>query len=403
MMDDAESSQTPLLDGREDWYELETPEEDAADREEPIDEYELNSAPNDFNVSTLVDFVDAGTVIIPGFQRNYVWDMRRASRLIESLILGIPVPQLFWYEKRRNEFLVIDGQQRLMSIYYFTKGRFPVLEKRPELRRIFDENGGRIPKHIFEDDNYFKKFNLTLPSGLPSHPNKFNGLNYSTLGDFETQFKLRTVRNVIIKQIAPKDNDSVIYNIFYRLNWGGVNVTPQEIRISLYHSAFFEMLFKVNIEKNWRNFIGPSEPDLHVKDIEFLLRAFAMAISGPDYRSSMNKFLNDFSKKAQQFQETYIAFLKAVFLEFLRSCKGLPENTFKINNKFSVALFEAVFFAMCRESIEKNEVIEKTINSLEINNLKADSKFSSATKASANTKNVEIRLARARELVSVSV
>jgi hypothetical protein len=58
---------------------------------------------------------------------------------------------------------------------------------------------------------------------------------------------------------------------------------------------------------------------------------------------------------------------------------------------------------MCRESIEKNEVIEKTINSLEINNLKADSKFSSATKASANTKNVEIRLARARELVSVSV
>ena len=90
-----------------------------------IDEYDITAAPNDFNVITIFNFLESGAVRIPGFQRNYVWDLGRASKLIESLILGLPVPQVFLYEIERNRFLVIDGQQRLMSIYYFIKQRFP--------------------------------------------------------------------------------------------------------------------------------------------------------------------------------------------------------------------------------------------------------------------------------------
>src|SRR5579862_5268661 len=97
-----------------------------------IDEYDVTSAPNDFNVLTLFSFIESGAVRIPGFQRNYVWDKVRASKLIESLILGIPVPQLFLYEQARNRFQVIDGQQRLMSIYYYLKRRFPLIDKRGE-------------------------------------------------------------------------------------------------------------------------------------------------------------------------------------------------------------------------------------------------------------------------------
>src|ERR1700730_2805766 len=80
-----------------------------------IDEYDITAAPNDFNVLTIFSFLESGSVRIPGFQRNYVWDLGRASKLIESLILGLPVPQVFLYEVERNRFLVIDGQQRLMS------------------------------------------------------------------------------------------------------------------------------------------------------------------------------------------------------------------------------------------------------------------------------------------------
>src|SRR3989304_8518367 len=114
-----------------------------------IEEYEITAAPNDFNVLTIFNFLESGAVRIPGFQRNYVWDLGRASKLIESLILGLPVPQVFLYEIERNKFLVIDGQQRLMSIYYFIKQRFPKKEKRTDLRAIFDEQG-KIPGHVVQ-------------------------------------------------------------------------------------------------------------------------------------------------------------------------------------------------------------------------------------------------------------
>jgi len=90
-----------------------------------VEEYDITATPNDFNVITLYNFIESGAIRIPGFQRNFVWDIGRASKLIESLILGLPVPQIFLYEQSRNLFLVIDGQQRLMSIYYFIKQRFP--------------------------------------------------------------------------------------------------------------------------------------------------------------------------------------------------------------------------------------------------------------------------------------
>ena len=103
-----------------------------------------------------------------------------ASKLIESLILGIPVPQLFLYEQARNKFLVIDGQQRLMSIYYFIKKRFPKRERRVELRALFDKEG-TIPDKILFDDTYFDDFKLKLTENLPNRKNKFYGLNYATL------------------------------------------------------------------------------------------------------------------------------------------------------------------------------------------------------------------------------
>jgi uncharacterized protein with ParB-like and HNH nuclease domain len=110
----------------------------SVDEDAQIEEYDLTSSPNDFNVKTIYDFIDSGAVKIPGFQRNYVWDIKRASKLIESLIIGLPVPQVFLYEEGRNSFLVIDGQQRLMTIYYFVRQRFPRREKRAEIRRIFN-------------------------------------------------------------------------------------------------------------------------------------------------------------------------------------------------------------------------------------------------------------------------
>src|SRR5260221_1669342 len=91
---------------KQEWYE-DRSEQEAQD-DYPIDQYDLTATPNDFNILTIFSFIQSGAVKIPGFQRNFVWDQRRASKLVESLIIGLPVPQVFLYEESRNKFLVID-------------------------------------------------------------------------------------------------------------------------------------------------------------------------------------------------------------------------------------------------------------------------------------------------------
>ncbi len=163
----------------EQWYEEGMESED---NDYQIGEYDITTSPNDFNVNTIFNFIGSGVVKIPGFQRNYVWDLGRASKLIESIIIGLPVPQIFLYEESRNHFLVIDGQQRLMTIYYFMKQRFPTMGKRSALRTVFAEHG-HIPDSFLTDDEYFENFCLKLPQQLPNQPNKFNRMSYSTLPD----------------------------------------------------------------------------------------------------------------------------------------------------------------------------------------------------------------------------
>lgn len=369
-----------------------------------VEEYELTSSPNDFNILTIFSFIESGAVKMPGFQRNYVWDIGRASKLIESVIIGLPVPQIFLYEEARNSFLVIDGQQRLMSLYYFMKQRFPRKEKRTELRRIFDEQGG-IPDAILQDDGYFDKFNLRLQEVAAGKANKFADRNYSTLEDFKTQFELRTIRNVVVKQSVPKDDDSSIYEMFNRLNTGGINLTPQEIRTSLYHSAFYSMLARINMTSGWRRLLDGSEPDLHMRDIEILLRGFAMLLEGEKYGSSMAKFLNRFSKTAKSYTTETVARLEALFRSFLDGTADVPPRAFySQSGKFSVTTYEAVFAALVQTAFAIGAMTAPALTPEAIATLRSDAEFAKYSQSQSNRKaNVAGRLGRARELLSNDV
>ncbi len=373
----------------------------AGDEEEfQIDEYDLTATPNDFNVLTINTFIESGAVKIPGFQRNYVWDIKRASKLVESLILGLPVPQIFLYEESRNRFQVIDGQQRLLSIYYFIKQRFPRQEKRAELRQIFDQQGN-IPDEILHDDRYFSAFNLSLAE--TDRPNKFKGLNYSTLGDYKTQFDLRPLRNVIVKQNAPKDDDSAVFEIFNRLNSGGINLRPQEVRASLYHSAFYDMLSRINTHQEWRRILRLRNPDLHAKDIEVLLRGFAMLIDGTNYAPSMTNFLNNFSKKSKKYGPADNQYYEQLFLSFLKATAALPNDAFvsERTNRFNVALFEAVFTAGLEDSLQTRDLATEPFDPEQIRALNNDPEFQQASlRGTTQTSNVRKRLARARALIT---
>ena len=363
-------------------------------------EYDITSSPNDFNIKTIFDFIESGVVKIPGFQRNYVWDINRASKLIESLVIGLPIPQIFLFEEDRNSFLVIDGQQRLMTIYYFMKQRFPRKDKRIELRSIFDEQG-KIPDEILHSNDYFSEFNLRLPEKLPEMPNRLNKLNYSTLDSFRTSFDLRTIRNVIIKQNFPKNDDSAVYEIFNRLNSGGVNLKAQEIRSSIYHSKFYEMLYKVNMDPQWRSLINRTNPDLHLKDIEIILRGFAMLIDGEKYKPSMTKFLNKFSFRAKRFGASEINYLENIFKSFIQEAQKFGKTAFlSSRNRINISAYEAIFKVLTEGAFQSKSLTIKSANPHNLENLYTDPAFIEATQTgTARASNVKTRIDRARAIL----
>ena len=320
------------------WYDNDV-EDINREEDNSIKEYDITSTPNDYNIVTLFNLIDNGIIKMPPFQRNYVWDKKRASKFIESLILGLPIPQVFLYERGKDNFFVIDGQQRIMSIYFFMKEKFPTKEGKNVLRDYMT-GSEMLDQSILSDDRYFENFSLVLPSPIAEEPNKLNKLKYETLGEYKRTFEfLRTIRTIVIKQNAPDDEDSSMYEIFNRLNTGGQNLTPQEIRMSLFYSAFYDMIMRINKDQRWRNLMGQKDVDLHFKDIEVLIRGFAMLFGHEQYVASMSRFLNKFSKESDCFDEEKIDYCKKLFESFLQSCSQLSTQSFlNANKKFNISL-----------------------------------------------------------------
>lgn len=372
------------------WYENDVEEDD----DYSFREYEVTSSPNDFNAKTIIDFIESGLFKIPGFQRNYVWDIKRASKLIESVIIGLPIPQVYLYEEGKNDYLVIDGQQRLLTIYFFSKGRFPKKAKRFELRQIFDEYG-KFPEEYLQDNSYFEDFKLKLGD------NKLHGLTYPTLGEFKNNFDFRTIRNVMIKQNSPTDDDSAMFEIFNRLNSGGVVLTPQEIRTSLYHSKFYNQIYKLNLDSNWRILLNKQEPDLHMKDVEIVLRGFALLLEGSDYSPSMTKFLNRFSKKSKSYKEDSLVYFKQLFENFCALLAPLGPTVFQTKaGKFSITVFESIFVAVCSDAVAGKNFNFKTPTAAQVDRLKKSKDFTDATQSdTTGKKNIETRIRLAKEAI----
>ncbi len=382
--------------------EEEIPIEDKVDEEEELEtplEYNITSSPNDFNVKTLFDLIESDIIKIPSFQRNFVWDIKRASKLIESIIMGLPIPQLFFYEEEKNKFSVIDGQQRLMTLYYFIKGRFPKKEKRYELRKIFDSQG-KIPASILSDNTYFQNFVLKLKELVPDKSNRLNDFGYDNLRTDDKQtFNLRTIRSIIIRQHEPKGDKSSMYEIFYRLNTGGMNLKPQEIRTSLYHSKFYSRLSKMNLDVRWRKLINRERPDLHMNDIEIILRGFAILIDGDNYKPSMVRFLNKFSQEAKSYKKEKIDYLENLFYALLDKINGTKIYISDMS-KFNVSMFESVFRAFCKSSYDKGNFELAEIDLSKIETLRTDNSFREASlQQTTNRSNVENRIKRTKEIL----
>jgi len=356
------------------------------DEDVEIGEFDIVSSPNDWNFTTIVNFIESGAMKIPAFQRNYVWDRKRASKLIESLLIGLPVPQVFLYEEGRNDFLVIDGQQRLLTLYFFSKGRFPKSKTRGELRPSL--GSGHLSEHLLEDNDLFEPFKLALPKKLNGDANKFHGLTYKGLRDDKTTLDLRTIRNIVVKQTSPAGN-AAVFEIFSRLNTGGMNLSPQEIRGSLFHSKLFTQILELNLNPAWRRLVGQPSPDARMRDTEFLFRGLALAHGLDDFKGSMASFVNTFCQRATKFMDSQAADLVQELLAFIDGFEDSPSDLFLrgAGNKFSGVLFESFFAAWVREGSPE---LDPTLLAGQVIEVKNGADFSN-TLQEGSTKPINIR------------
>ncbi|MFZ2038297.1 MAG: DUF262 domain-containing protein [Dehalococcoidales bacterium] len=245
--------------------EIEVIKSETEDAEEDVSRYKIASYPADYTLQGLYDKWQAGEIYVPPFQRRFVWTLNQASSLIESFLLGLPVPPLFLYrEADSQKLLVVDGQQRLRSVFGYFDGEFPDTHQRFSLRKV---------------------------------KASWDGLSFNELNTAD-KIRLRdaVLRTIIIEQLDPKDNTSM-YHIFKRLNTGGTTLNAQEIRNALYHGNFSELLAELNGLADWRSLLGSEEVDKRYRDIELVLRVLALAEKSDSYHKPMTDFLTDFMKE----------------------------------------------------------------------------------------------------------
>jgi uncharacterized protein with ParB-like and HNH nuclease domain len=234
----------------------------------------LVTHPYDFIIRSLKDQVDDGSLVLADkFQRRRVWDDAKSSRLIESLLLNVPIPVCYFAEIDDGSYSVIDGQQRLTAIYRYI-------------------------------NNEFSLRSLRVRSDL-------NSKRFHQLGVAEQRLiKSRSIRCIVIL----KDSDPDIrFDVFDRLNSNSVRLKPQELRNSLYRGRLNDLIRELSENEVFKKVRGVKDVDKRMQDCEMVLRFFAFNFESEQYRGYLSKFLDEYLKKGQRFDEEKLRQHRSIF------------------------------------------------------------------------------------------
>jgi hypothetical protein len=341
-------------------WDVEETEEAPEQEQEPKLEYEIMNYPADITLAGYVDLWDRKELTVPPFQRMYVWDRIKASKLVESFLLGLPVPGTFLYKERiKAGYLIIDGQQRITSLIRFIKGTF--------------------------DETVFRLKNV--------HP-RYEGKAFADLTEDE-QFKLKgaTLRATIIQQIDPLD-DTSIYQVFERLNTGGVNLNPMEVRQCVSYGPFVDALKKMNEVESWRKIIGQPKIDKRLRDVELVLRCLALSERGDKYEKPMKGFLNKYMESRRGDDQDYGSLLTNFKSSTDYILDHLGEKPFHLRGRLNYGALDSIMAAVLAD-IAPQDLAER------FSDLRQDSDYDDAiTYNTSDDAVVETRLAKAVEYLS---
>lgn len=311
----------------------------------------------DITLKQLYDMVLEGMVdIAPEYQRHFVWDEARQSALIESLLLGIPIPSLFMATNRDASWEVIDGLQRLTTILNF-------IGDAEELNKL------KI--------NY-KKLKLSGLEKLDS----MNGLLYEDLPK-SMQFMLQT-RPLRITVLNDRSDFNVRYDLFERLNTGGVTLHEQEIRNCVYIGEFNDFIKELAGNQDFRSVVKMTENAERLGSYEELvLRFFAYHEDSSSFVHSVKGFLNHYMEKKtnnfkdkKQLNELFLTTFKAIN-------ESLPDGIVRgaRKNITPIVLYEAIAVG-CAKAIKSGEKYDLSQLALLLN----DDELKKCTTGATNSK-----------------
>jgi len=275
----------------------------------------------------------------PAFQRRDAWNDIKKSRFIESLMFGLPVPQIVLAEDKtlRGKYIVVDGKQRLLTLFSF-----------------------------FSDD-IKEQFSLT---GL--NLKSINGLNVNDLqkdhSELYNNLLNQSIRSIIIKNWS---TENLLYTIFFRLNSGSLPLSPQELRKALKPGEFLKRIDSYCTDSKAISFLfDDNTPDPRMRDMDLLLRfivmtAFIDKYKG-NYKTAVDQVCDYFNRDWPKHEPEYNKILESFenSIELAREIFGDEEvfrrkSNLKIEKRINRALFDVItyYFSL----IDKISLLSKKI------------------------------------------
>ncbi len=266
------------------------------------------------SVRTIIDMIEQNLIYLkPEFQREFIWDIRRSSKLIDSILEGLPIPNILLVKYKKDEkFIVVDGQQRLKTIYFFIKNEF-------------------------NDNGTIKPFSL---KGIENK--KWSDKSFRELDEIMQRKIYNTIINSTILDNV-ENSPGVIFEIFNRLNTGGVPLQAQEVRNCIYSGKVNEQLKELNLYPSWRKLLKADKPNKRLQDIELILRFYSLFENKYEsYKAPMRDWLNASMQNSliKGLSEHFIAQFKIITDLAL---KQIGETAFKgKSHNLNRSIFDAI-------------------------------------------------------------
>lgn len=339
--------------------------EDDEDQERPalniaLKDRKLITQPFDFIVGSLEKQINDGDLILQDdYQRRQIWDEKKASRLIESLLLNVPIPVCYFAEMHDGSYSVIDGQQRLTSVWRFLTNQLALngLRVRPELNK----------KRFVELDKADQRLIST-----------------------------RTIRCIVIQK---ESHPEIRFDVFERLNSASVKLTPQELRNSNYRGKLNKLIVELCRDETFKRIRRADDIDSRMNDAEMILRFFAFYHKGSLYKGIFAPFLDAYLREGQNMPDDQIERHRTLFQNTVRKIEAVfGRNAFRqidgqgnYAGQINRAIYDIVMLSFARISQEKlvgrKDKIVEELRDLCVNNAVFQDAIGRATRDRARLNN----------------